>query len=106
MRIAEVIGTVTLNRCHPSFQGARLRLVVPLSLADLAGQETPQAETVVVWDELGAGHGSRIAMSEGPEASRPFIPEMKAIDAYNSAILDDLDFDIPDNEIEINKPKS
>jgi hypothetical protein len=33
MRIAKVVGTVTLNRCHSSFVGARLRLVVPLSLA-------------------------------------------------------------------------
>jgi len=38
MRIMEVIGTVTLNRCHPSLEGACLKLAVPLSLADLAGQ--------------------------------------------------------------------
>ena len=43
MRIAKVIGTVTLNRCHPSFTGARLRLVVPLSLTELKGQQSPQA---------------------------------------------------------------
>ncbi|HZL88244.1 MAG TPA: EutN/CcmL family microcompartment protein, partial [Pirellulaceae bacterium] len=41
MRIAKVVGTVTLNRCHPSFVGARLRLVVPLSLSDLRGQTQP-----------------------------------------------------------------
>jgi len=104
MRIAEVIGTVTLNRCHPSFRGARLRLAVPLSLANLIGEEESQADTLVVWDVLGAGHGSRIAMSEGPEASRPFRPEMKPVDAYNSAILDELDIHVPDNEI--TKPKS
>jgi ethanolamine utilization protein EutN len=66
-------------------------------LANLAGQEDPQADTLVVWDELGGGHGSRIAMSEGPEASRPFIPEIKPVDAYNAAILDELDFDIPES---------
>jgi len=101
MRIAEIIGTVTLNRCHPTFQGARLRLAVPLSLANLTGQEEPQADSLVVWDELGAGHGSRIAMSEGPEASRPFAPEKKPVDAYNSAILDELDIRVPDDEIEL-----
>jgi ethanolamine utilization protein EutN len=94
MRIAEVFGTVTLNRCHPSFQGARLRLAQPLSLANLAGEEAPQADPIVVWDEMGAGLGSRIAMSEGPEAAQPFRPELKPVDAYNAAILDELDLHI------------
>ena len=88
MRIAEVIGNVTLNRCLPSFQGACLRLARPLSLADLAGQTPPQADPVVVWDELGAGLGSQIAMSEGAEAAQPFRPQIKPVDAYNAAILD------------------
>lgn len=88
MRIGEVVGTVTLNRCQPSFVGARLRLVVPLSLADLTTDQAPQAESIVVWDELGAGLGNRIAISEGPEAAQPFRPEVKAVDAYCAAILD------------------
>lgn len=91
MRIASVIGTVTLNRCLPSFVGARLRLVVPLSLANLTGDEPPQAEPLVAWDELGAGIGSQIAVSEGPEAAQPFLPEIKPVDAYNAAILDHVD---------------
>jgi microcompartment protein CcmK/EutM len=90
MRIAKVVGTVTLNRCHPSFIGARLRLVVPLSLAELKGERQPQAEELVAWDENGAGIGSLIALSEGAEASQPFRPEMKAVDAYASAILDEV----------------
>jgi microcompartment protein CcmK/EutM len=90
MRIAKVVGTVTLNRCHPSFQGARLRLVVPLSLAELKGDEQPQADEMVVWDENGAGLGSLIAISEGAEATQPFRPELKPVDAYASAILDEV----------------
>ena len=78
MRIAKVVGTVTLNRCHPSFEGARLRLVVPLSLAELRGEREPQADEMVVWDENGAGLGSLIAVSEGAEATQPFRPELKA----------------------------
>jgi ethanolamine utilization protein EutN len=100
MRIAEVIGTVTLGRCHPSFEGARLRLVVPLTLAELANGQTPQSEQIVAWDELGAGQGSRIAMSEGPEASRPFHPEIKPVDAYNAAILDTVDLRWEEGEVE------
>ena len=89
MRIAKVVGTVTLSRCHPSFNGARLRLVVPLSLAELKGQP-PQAEEIVCWDDNGAGIGSLVAISEGAEASQPFRPEMKPVDAYAAAILDEV----------------
>ena len=90
MRIAKVVGTVTLNRCHASFTGGPLRLVVPLSLAELRGDEQPQAEEIVVWDDNGAGIGSLIAISEGAEASQPFRPELKPVDAYASAILDEV----------------
>ena len=91
MRIAEVIGTVTLNRCHPTFVGARMRLAIPLSLADLTTGQKPQADTLVVWDELGAGIGSQIAISEGAEAAQPFRPAIKPVDAYNAAILDHIE---------------
>ena len=91
MRIAKVVGTVTLNRCHPTFEGARLRLAVPLSLAELKGEQQPQADEMVVWDEYGAGLGSLIAVSEGAEATQPFRPDLKAVDAYASAILDEVD---------------
>ncbi len=90
MRIAKVVGTVTLNRCHPSYIGARLRLVVPLSLAELRGEQQPRADEVVVWDDHSAGLGNLIAMSEGAEAAQPFRPELKPVDAYASAILDDV----------------
>ena len=89
MRIAKVIGTVTLSQWHESFAGASLRLVVPLSLAELRGDE-PQADEIVVWDDNGAGVGSLIAMSEGGEAAQPFRPLDKPVDAYASAILDEI----------------
>jgi ethanolamine utilization protein EutN len=93
MRIARVVGTVTLNRCHPSYSGARLRLVVPLSLAELRGEAQPQADEMVAWDDNGAGLGSLVAVSEGAEASQPFRPELKPVDAYAAAILDSVDLD-------------
>ncbi len=91
MRIAEIIGTVTLNRQHPAFEGARLRLAVPYTAEELAEGTAHQADTVVLWDELGAGIGSQIALSEGPEAAQPFRPAIKPVDAYNAAILDQID---------------
>jgi ethanolamine utilization protein EutN len=90
MRIAKVVGTVTLNRWHPSFSAARLRLVVPLSLAELQGAE-PQADEMVAWDDQGAGIGSLIAMTEGAEATQPFRPDLKPVDAYAAAIVDTID---------------
>ena len=90
MRIGEIIGTVTLNRWHPSLSGASYKLVVPLSLANLTGAAPITAEEFVVYDELGAGIGNRIAISEGGEAAQPFYPNMKPVDAYNAAILDQI----------------
>lgn len=93
MRIAQVVGTVTLSRWHPSFQGARLRLVVPLSLAEMATASTPAAEELVAWDALAAGTGQWVALSEGSEAAQPFRPEIKPVDAYAAAILDRVDLE-------------
>jgi microcompartment protein CcmK/EutM len=60
MRIARVIGTVTLNQAHPTLVGATLKLAVPLSLSDLREPSGEEAETIVVYDELGAGMESHI----------------------------------------------
>ena len=90
MRIGKVIGTVTLNRWHPSLAGARFKLVVPLSLDNLTGKSEEEAEELAVYDSLGAGMESRIAFSEGREAAQPFYPEVKPIDAYCAAIPDTL----------------
>jgi len=90
MRIGEVIGSVTLSQAHPSLLGATFRLAVPLSFDELTTGAKPQGEAIVVYDELGAGLGSRIAFSEGAEAAQPFLPQIKPVDAYNGAILDDI----------------
>jgi ethanolamine utilization protein EutN len=87
MRIAEVIGTVTLNRVHPSLEGYRWLIGVPFSLEALRSGK-PDGEDVVMVDELGAGAGSRVGVSEGVEASVPFLPAKKPMDAYCACILD------------------
>ena len=91
MRIGKVIGTVTLNRSHASLVGGCLRLAAAMTLEELAGRTEPTAEAFVVYDELGAGLGSLIAISEGGEAAQPFYPNDKPVDAYNAAILDSVD---------------
>ncbi len=92
MRIGKVIGTVTLNARHPSLNGASFKLAVPQSWDNVMGRSDAWQEEVVVFDELGAGVGSTIAMSEGREAAMPFYPDEPPIDAYNAAILDTLTF--------------
>ena len=91
MRVAEVVGKLTLNRCHPSFDGATLKLAIPLSLQDLTSGQPPQADTVVVYDQLGANLGHQILLSEGAEAAQPFRPQLKPVDAYNAGIIDEID---------------
>jgi microcompartment protein CcmK/EutM len=90
MRIAEVIGTVTLSRCHPSLTGARFVIGVPFSLSALRDGRPPDGEDVVIFDNLGAGQGCRIAFSEGGEAAAPFHPQQKPVDAFCALILDQL----------------
>jgi ethanolamine utilization protein EutN len=90
MRIAKVLGSVTLNRQHPSMVGGPLRLAVPLTQDELRTGADPAADAIVVWDDLGAGEGSLIAVSEGAEAAAPFRPAVKPIDAYCAAILDNV----------------
>jgi ethanolamine utilization protein EutN len=88
MRIAEVIGTVTLSRWHPTLTGFRWVIGVPLSLRALREGAAGDGEDLVILDQMGAGHGQRIGVSEGVEASAPFLPEKKPLDAYCACILD------------------
>jgi len=90
MRIAEVVGTVTLSRWHPLVGGARWVIGIPYSLEALQRNAAADGEYLVIYDELGAGHGQRIGVSEGIEAAAPFHPEKKPIDAYCAAIIDQI----------------
>ncbi len=88
MRIMECIGKVTLSKCHPTLDGASWKLAVPLMHDGLLGKESGRTEPIVIFDELGAGHGSLMAVSESAEAAAAFHPNTKPIDGYNAAILD------------------
>ncbi|MCA9129966.1 MAG: carbon dioxide concentrating mechanism protein CcmL [Planctomycetales bacterium] len=90
MKIFEVVGNVTLSRCHPSFAGARLVAAEPASWPELGMSSDDVPDLLVVWDELGAGIGCQIAVSDGAEAAQPFRPALKPVDAYLSAILDEV----------------
>ncbi|HEX7008776.1 MAG TPA: EutN/CcmL family microcompartment protein [Phycisphaeraceae bacterium] len=101
MRIARVIGTVTLNRRLSDLKPGRLLIAEALDDAALEGlgrqarRARPMPESLVVFDELGAGLGQLIAVSEGREASMPFYPQRVPIDAYCAAILDAVELTLP-----------
>jgi len=89
MRVAEVIGTVTISRLHPSLVGSRFVIGVPYSLKALKVGK-PDGEDLVIVDLSSAGYGSQIGFTEGGEAAVPFLPERKPVDAYCACILDKL----------------
>lgn len=87
MRFGTVIGRVVLSVRNPSYVGERLLLVQPWK--DEAFKGKPAYDhALVVYDELGAGVGQTIAISEGREAACPFKPP-RPVDAYNAALIDE-----------------
>ena len=91
MKIADVVGTVTLSRSHPALAGLTWKLVVPLGAAALRGEEGGRGEPLAAADSLGAGVGSRVALAEGPEAAAPWKPRVVPLDASVAALLDRID---------------
>jgi len=88
VRVADVIGTVTLSRCLENVTGGRFLIVQPQSTEALCDEAAATAEPVVAYDEISAWLGSRVAISEGREAAMPFYPRLVPVDAYCAAILD------------------
>lgn len=101
MRIARVIGTVTMSRKLPELKPGRFVICDVLDAAALTGldegrpRSSPMPESLVVFDELGAGIGQLIGVSEGREATMPFYPDSVPVDAYSAAILDTLELATP-----------
>lgn len=90
MRIAEVIGRVTLSRIHPSLVGGRFVVALPMPLEALRDGSEKRGEEVVAYDDLGAGPGSFIGLSEGREAANPFGKKKTPVDAYCACLLDQI----------------
>jgi microcompartment protein CcmK/EutM len=90
MRIAEVIGRVTLSRFNPQLRGGRFLIALPMPLAALTAGSAARGEELVVYDQLGAGAGSLIGVSEGREAANPFGKVKTPVDAYCACLIDEL----------------
>lgn len=97
MRLGHVIGRVTLSKQDPAYHGGRFMLVQPFGAAQYAGAAmTPlvAGNSVVVYDNLGAGPGDTIGFTEGAEASAPF-EQPTPVDAFNAAIVDQVFYNPP-----------
>ena len=88
MRIAEVIGRVTLSRAHPSLRNPRFVIALPMPRSALVEGSDLRGDEVIVYDTLGASPGALIGLSEGREAANPFGKVKTPIDAYNACLLD------------------
>lgn len=97
MRIAQVIGRVTLNVTDPSFKGGRWLMVNPVdaehfhTACDKAPPLSGQS-SLVAYDNLGAGDGDIVGIVEGAEATAPFDYDIP-IDAITVAIFDSLHYE-------------
>lgn len=90
MRIAEVIGRVTLSRGHASLPNGRLVIALPMPRGAIAEGHSARGEEVIVYDTLGASPGALIGLSEGREAANPFGKVKTPIDAYCACLLDQI----------------
>ena len=90
MRIAEVIGRVTMSRLHPSLKGGRFMIVLPMPLEALTEDSPRRGEEVIAYDTLGASPGGLVGLSEGREAANPFGEDKTPVDAYCACLIDHL----------------
>jgi microcompartment protein CcmK/EutM len=94
MRIGKVVGRICLSASYETLAGGRFLLVAVQDRFALAGEPRRSKETLVVYDNLGAGEGDTIAFAESREACMPFYPEkIVPLDAYNAAIIDHVEVD-------------
>ena len=97
MRLGQVIGRITLSENESSYKSGRFLMVLPLSRKQIGGaplKPLPKGNSLIVYDNLGAGLGDIISYVEGREASISF-PDPTPVDAFNCAIIDEMDYDPP-----------
>lgn len=99
MRVAQVIGRVTLSLQDPSFKGGRWLMCNPLDAENFnTACATPpplsKQFSLIAYDDLGAGEGDIVGIVEGAEATAPFDYDIP-IDAITVAIFDSLNYEPP-----------
>ena len=87
MRMGTVIGRVTLSVRSKRYAGERLLVTLPWKTDTFSGTQKFDP-AIVVYDQLGAGVGQDIAISEGREAACP-CEKPTPVDAYCAALVDE-----------------
>jgi len=96
MRLARVKGKLTLSRRLPELPTGALLICEALDanavkqLDNDVPRQAAMPESLIVLDELGAGEGALIAVSEGREASMPWWPAHAPVDAYCVGLIDNV----------------
>jgi microcompartment protein CcmK/EutM len=84
---ARVVGTVVATHKHPSFEGAKLLLVQPVSIDD-----TPRGTALLAVDSVGAGvHEKVLIVIEGRAAGEAVGRKGAPVDAAVVGIVDTID---------------
>ena len=97
MKLGHFIGKITLSQLEPAYKGGRFLLVQPLGREHLAGAPMLPlctGNSLVVYDNLGAGEGDIVGYVEGAEATAPFS-QPTPVDAFNAAIIDTIQYQPP-----------
>ena len=90
MLLAKVIGNVWSTKKHDKILALRLLLVQPLG-EDLE----PVGNALVAADEIGAGFGEMVIVSQGSPAMQAFSKaELIPVDAVVVGIVDNLETDV------------
>jgi ethanolamine utilization protein EutN len=74
-------------------RGGRFLIAQPMPLEALTEGSADRGEELVVYDNLGAGRGALIGVSEGREAANPFGTNKTPVDAFCACLIDRLSFD-------------
>lgn len=87
MQLARVVGTVVSTQKHPSFEGAKLLLVQPVTLDD-----QPRGTALLAIDSVGAGVQERVlVVIEGRAAGEALGRTAAPVDAAIVGIVDRVD---------------
>jgi len=87
MQLARVVGTVVSTQKHPTFEGAKLLLVQPVTLDD-----APRGTALLAVDSVGAGvHEKVLIVMEGRAAGEALGRKGAPVDAAIIGIVDRLD---------------
>ena len=87
MQLARVVGTVVSTQKHPTFVGAKLLLVQPLTLED-----APRGTALLAVDSVGAGvHEKVLIVMEGRAAGEALGRKGAPVDVAIVGIVDRVD---------------